>query len=255
MRIELDVREQDLSEIVRTVNTMQGMHKIEMKALPIGDIILYDKEDNERIIIERKSLYDLAASIKDGRYKEQSFRLSNSNVPNHNIIYLIEGDWSKYNEKKGRMDKEALLSACTTLNHYKGFSVWKTTSLNESAHWLIQLCNKMDKMDISCKPYYNVGDITTVSDKTYVDVATVQREKKKNIDETNICVFMLACIPGVSTKTAQCILDKKGSLKQLIQALELDPECLKDMCIQSANGKDRKISKTVIKSIVDYLSL
>ena len=49
------------------------------------------------LIIERKSLNDLASSIKDGRYAEQSFRLSNIEHHNHNIVYLIEGDRGTYN--------------------------------------------------------------------------------------------------------------------------------------------------------------
>ena len=48
------------------------------------------------MIIERKTIQDLAASIRDGRYKEQSIRLSQSNIPNHHILFMIEGDIDKY---------------------------------------------------------------------------------------------------------------------------------------------------------------
>ena len=44
------------------------------------------------ILIERKSLNDLESSIKDGRYSEQSIRLNSSEIHNHNIYYLIEGN-------------------------------------------------------------------------------------------------------------------------------------------------------------------
>ena len=81
-------------------------HEIKLESLPLGDMILLDKEEKEKVIFERKSLYDLAASIKDGRYKEQSFRLNQCNLHNHNIIYIIEGDLEKYNPKKGRIDKK-----------------------------------------------------------------------------------------------------------------------------------------------------
>jgi crossover junction endonuclease MUS81 len=40
-------------------------------------------------IIERKIADDLAASIMDGRYKHQKFRLKNSGLPN--IFYMFEG--------------------------------------------------------------------------------------------------------------------------------------------------------------------
>lgn len=40
-------------------------------------------------IIERKTADDLAASIMDGRYEEQKFRLRNCGI--NNVIYLVEG--------------------------------------------------------------------------------------------------------------------------------------------------------------------
>lgn len=45
-------------------------------------------------IIERKTADDLAASILDGRYEEQKFRLKNCGV--NNVIYLVEGTPGQY---------------------------------------------------------------------------------------------------------------------------------------------------------------
>ena len=63
--------------------------EIKSESLPLGDII-FEKDKNEIIMIERKTWKDLAASIRDGRYNEQSFRLNECDIHNHNIIYLIE---------------------------------------------------------------------------------------------------------------------------------------------------------------------
>ena len=57
------------------------------ETLLLGDVIITNDKDEEVLIIERKTLRDLAASIKDGRYLEQSFRLNNCNCHNHHIIY------------------------------------------------------------------------------------------------------------------------------------------------------------------------
>lgn len=52
------------------------VHEIKSERLPLGDIILHDPvSDKDIVLFERKTLNDLAASIQDGRYKEQSFRL------------------------------------------------------------------------------------------------------------------------------------------------------------------------------------
>ena len=274
MRIEVDVREKDLLSVLGTLNIMNGNHEIISKSLPIGDVIIYDDANNERIIIERKSLYDLAASIKDGRYKEQSFRLSNSNIHNHNIIYLIEGDWNSYSEIKGRMDKNTLMSACITLNHYKGFSVWKTQSLNETSWLIVQMCNKMKKMDSSENSYFSnniqcmnntsVDNNTSVIDTTVIDtsvinttvintqyceVSSLPREKKKNITNDNAAQIMLSCLPGVSVKSAQVLINYYGSLKKLLEAVENKDNTLQSLCIESTNGKTRKIGKNVLDSL------
>ena len=62
---------------------------LEKQVLPLGDIVLETDEGKKVMLIERKTYTDLLASIKDGRYEEQSYRLNGLNHPNHNIIYLI----------------------------------------------------------------------------------------------------------------------------------------------------------------------
>ena len=58
---------------------------VEFKQLDLGDIIICDEEGSELLMFERKTPSDLASSIIDGRYNEQSFRLSNYKLHNHNI--------------------------------------------------------------------------------------------------------------------------------------------------------------------------
>ena len=102
--------------------------------MPLGDIIIYDDND-EKLVIERKCLNDLLASIKDGRYEEQSYRLNGLNHPNHNIYYLIEGDVNKANRfKDNNIEKLTLYSAMFSLNYYKGFSVYRSDNVNETAY-------------------------------------------------------------------------------------------------------------------------
>ena len=99
MFIKIDHRETDVLTNMSLL-FRDHSHQITVENLHIGDIILYDNDNNEKIIFERKSLYDLAASIKDGRYTEQSYRLNNCSCHNHNIVYIIEGDLERYNVQK-----------------------------------------------------------------------------------------------------------------------------------------------------------
>ena len=99
MFIKIDYREDDLKTNMNLL-FREHSHEIETENLALGDIILLNNEREENVIFERKSLYDLASSIKDGRYAEQSFRLNECQQHNHNIIYVIEGDLERYNPQK-----------------------------------------------------------------------------------------------------------------------------------------------------------
>ena len=79
MKLYIDNREP--KSIINYINYLHENSKnkfiIEIKTLDLGDYIIYDERyDKQIIIFERKSLSDLESSIKDGRYTEQSFRLS-----------------------------------------------------------------------------------------------------------------------------------------------------------------------------------
>ena len=94
MIIKIDTREVDLYKLCNQKMIANETVNVVQETLPLGDIVICDKEDKELIVLERKTLRDLAASIVDGRYNEQSFRLNQLNLENHNIIYLIEGNIS-----------------------------------------------------------------------------------------------------------------------------------------------------------------
>ena len=144
MFIKIDTRESDL---MTTMNLLfkEHSHEVSVEKMDLGDIILSTTDNEEKIIFERKSLYDLASSIKDGRYSEQSYRLNEYSLHNHHIVYIIEGDFERYNAVKGRMDKKTLYSALVTLNYFKGFSVIRTKNINETCELIINHADKLQK--------------------------------------------------------------------------------------------------------------
>jgi len=94
MKVIIDEREPTLYERCIEIVKSSELNDIVItkQVLLIGDIIFRTNEDKLICIIERKSLSDLLASIKDGRYEEQSHRLShNGECSLHQVIYLIEG--------------------------------------------------------------------------------------------------------------------------------------------------------------------
>lgn len=248
MKLKVDYREKELIELLKAYNTQFDFKKIdiEIENLPLGDAIICDEEGIEKIIVERKSLNDLASSIKDGRYVEQSHRLLNSPMHNHNIIYLIEGNLSTWTNKY-KVKANTLYSAIFSLNYYKGFTVIKTHDVTETAEYLLRMCDKLNRESKKVS-YYETGEVLP---KRYSEV--VKKVKKNNITPDNIGEIILSQIPGVSSSTSQVIMNKFGSLYGLLCELDTNHKCLNDLKLTSYSGKERRISKTSIRNIIQYL--
>jgi len=249
MFITIDNRETDL---LTTMNLLfQGhSHQVKLENLALGDIILYDSDEKEKIIFERKSLYDLAASIKDGRYTEQSYRLHNCDCHNHNVVYIIEGDLERYNVQKGRMDKKTLYSALITLNYFKGFSVVRTKNVNETCELIINYADKLGK-ESKKVGFYDENRV----DKEINYCEVIKKQKKNNITRDNIGEIMLSTIPGVSSKSAIAIMTIYKSVQCLINELKNDNHCLDNIKMTSSNGQERKINKSCIENVKLFLDI
>jgi ERCC4-type nuclease len=130
--------------------------QIDIQSLDLADAIIKRTFDQKEVVyIERKSIADLLASIKDGRYEEQSYRLANaSGMPTHHIIYIIEGFLSSVSVA----EKKLVLSVITSLNVFKGFSVLRTANVHETAELLITMTDKIGRdLEKGRMPVYFAG--------------------------------------------------------------------------------------------------
>lgn len=273
MNVKIDVRERDLIEQVKYFIGIMPIYKdinVIVETLPLGDVIL-ENAGSEKLIIERKSIRDLGASIKDGRYAEQSYRLNGIDMPNHNIIYLIEGDINKINKFVDKTDKITIHSAVFSLNYYKGFSVIRTMNMEETALFICNSANKLRKSESENKlPYYSsqllkpveknsnlecenvVSKVEDSDEKDYVGV--VKKVKKENITPQNIDEIMLSQIPGVSSTTAISIIKEFNSICNLIKQIEeKGVECMKNISYITTKNQTRKINKTSVANIAKFL--
>ena len=80
MKLVLDNREKKLVEecnkLITSIDTFKNI-SVSIETLEIGDIIIKNDEGNELVIIERKSISDLIASIKDKRRKYKKYLFLN----------------------------------------------------------------------------------------------------------------------------------------------------------------------------------
>jgi len=298
MRIVIDNREGELitrtNEIVSLLpEDKKKRIEIVIGNLPIGDILIQKPSDlvvggfqppdqkivdKTLLIIERKTFADLLASIKDGRYEEQSHRLLNAGgVPPHSVIYLLEGMFSSLREPS---HKKIIYSAMTSLNYFKGFSVMRTSSVYETAEWLVAMVDKLDRelekeleKEVKEQPYNTLnekegvtgseGEALNLERSTTVLRGTigspvpysnfVKKVKKENITPENIGEIVLSQIPGISAVTATAIMKKFSTFPKLLTAIQGNPKCMDDIMLENA-GKSRKISKSSVENIKKFFS-
>lgn len=275
MNIKIDNRETDLIQLCQLELAKESVKEsakskssknnitIEVLPLPIGDIIL-EYLGKEIIIIERKSAADLEASIKDGRYEEQSYRLSNSEVHNHNIVYLIEGSLIN------RQNKQMLYSSMFSLNYSKGFSVLRSTSIQETAYIICNMAYKLNKNMLENKlSYYKNKEVKEIKEEANdVDetdntnknehqetsyCSVVKKVKKDNITPENISEIMLCQIPSISSVSAIAIMSQFKTMQNLISSVKADPLCLNSITCLNSKGQSRKLGKNIIANIIKFL--
>jgi len=301
MKVIIDERESELYEKCYSIVNLEGNTtyiQLFKQVLPLGDVLIHTDEDKPVLLIERKTFSDLLSSIKDGRYEEQSYRLSHSNEYfMHSIIYLIEG---LYSGLKSQTEKKTIYSAMTSLNYFKGFSVLKTSTIRESAELIIWMANKIDREMMKGKiPYYlkptyrshpalsmpssvntldptsteptpvlishpieNIKEntvetgltetpIETVTEADYCSV--VKKVKRENITPENIGEIILCQIPGIHSATAISIMKQFRNFPHFIEELNKNPNVLNNIQCSMSNGKSRKINKTCVQNIKQYL--
>tara|TARA_B100001093_G_scaffold510492_1_gene576481 strand:- start:1139 stop:1882 length:744 start_codon:yes stop_codon:yes gene_type:complete len=245
MKIIIDNREPDI--LINTLNDLVKDNNIDYQtqSLEIGDIqIFQDNEIEPSIIFERKSLSDLLASIKDGRYNEQSFRLDNYSLHNHNIYYLIEGNIENL---RNQQDKQIIYSSLLTLSYFKGFSIINSVNIIQTANIIFRFCDKL-KRETKRNSYYK--DIPLNKENNNYS-SVIKTSKKANITKDNILEIMLMQIPGISSNTASIIGEEYKTMLNLLKCLGDNPHCLDNL--QCGIQNKRKISKTIIQNINEYL--
>jgi ERCC4-type nuclease len=185
-------------------------------------------------IIERKSISDLASSIKDGRFREQKERLSQSNA---NIIYMIEGN---INTLRGNgICKTTLKSSIINLQLKHKYLVFKTDSESDSFEYLLLLYKKIQEN--------NGIDFNKSENVTF----------KKRDSMSSVYINQLTMINGVSKAIALKIAEKYKSLIILINTYkntENNTGCenlLSDIQITDKRKLGKALSKKIFNALIE----
>ena len=237
MEIATDYREADLLRCLRM--ECPSTFTVVSENLPVADVVITNKTTGEKLYIERKTVKDLSASIRDGRYKEQSQRLLAASARPELVFYLIEGLWKKYpNRSEHCLPRSTLISALFTLSTEKRFSVHKTEDCAESADWIKCVALKFMK---------------TTGETTAGTVQPLALRRSETVTSANVESLMLAVVPGISPRIAAALLEEFGGLTGVLDAVRSSDGRLGEIQIAGSGGKLRKISSKCVKDMVNLL--
>lgn len=197
MNIFIDNREQKL---------LPFLPEFVPKQLELGDIII--DSDNHKIIIERKTIPDFNASLRDGRYRNQKLRLLEwKNTPEENIrkdvIYILE-------EKYGDNKDKAYWGAIVNANLRDGIFVIQTDGLVRTAEIVQDIKKKVEE-----------GKMMALEGNRE-DIHLEGLSKGDYNTPQNCYLGQLAIIPGVSKTSAKILVSKFPTMKKLINEIEFN---------------------------------
>ena len=242
LNLVYDTRELKLKELLEKTDTINLCQEY----LDLGDIVFRDDDGKDVLVIERKTLSDLYSSIQDGRYKEQKIRLMN-NYTRDQIVYIIEGTISN-STKFFKNSKSITDGALLNMAFRDKLTVLRTTDINETASILYKIGGKI----IKNPEFFNSNIYPTTPQIQYLD--TIKICKKDNMNPKLCNIIQLSQIPGVSKQMGETIIEKYGSISNLIlEYKKIDDEKDKLQFLKNIELTNRKLGPVISKRIYEYL--
>ncbi|XP_055303441.1 crossover junction endonuclease MUS81 [Sitodiplosis mosellana] len=208
----------------------------EVRRLSVGDFLWICRDETNKehelvlpYIIERKRMDDLASSIKDGRFHEQKFRLSDCGL--HNRIYMIE---NRGNNTHVGLPLTNLLQATTNTLVQNGFIVKFTDSNENSMFYLSVMSNLLIKMyakkdlvhstktEIDRLPANYYSDLDAKSEVELIDFKEFSKStgKMRNFTIRDMFNRQLVSLKSLSIDKALAITEIYPTPRSLISAYD-----------------------------------
>lgn len=206
-------------------------HKI--SRMTIGDYAVCC-EEAVVAIFERKSLEDLAASIKDGRYDNKQGLIDLRERSGCRVYYVVEGKIPKTPDMRvGGIPWGCLESALDHMTIRDGFNMLYTKDALETAR---RLC----RFTRSIQTLINKGELEVVDGST-VGLLTEKRE----IRDEDVVRSMWCKFRGIAATTADVFMER-WSIREVVRG-EVDI----DKLAETKMPDGRMVGKRVVKSLGD----
>lgn len=222
-----------------------GLENSSVAALELGDYVFRNGTEDV-LVVERKTLADFAASITDGRHREQKSRLLGV-YPSSLVVYIVEGDL--LNAAKAlsysRVGPDVLVSAMLNTMMRDGIHVIRTAGPEETVYILSCLRKKLEK-----------GHSTKTTHSQDLVASSVRSCKSANMTPEIAFQMMLACVPSVSVTTAERISLSYPTMCEFVDAVRAADAPLGFIQnLKAGKAGSRKISKKAVENILLFLGL
>jgi len=253
--IKIDNREKELIKIIESKEVKEAKEEKEIKPykilyenLDIGDIQIVDNDSKEILImIERKTLADLSASIKDGRYKEQKERMIHSLKKNIRKIVLIEGD----NYSDFTLSLKIFDSVIINTMIRDNIHIHLTKSLSDTMTFIENIIVNLPK-------YYDdlKEEIVNNIHKEYDGEHNCKTGKKDNLTVEMCFRNMLSQITGISTAIAQVIVQRYITMESLLNEIKKTEDNIgvKELADLKYGSAQRRIGDKISSKIYEHLT-
>ena len=284
----LDNREIKLLELIKSNPNYTIPYVVEN--LQIGDIIIKHTvantpEKTYNIILERKCITDMIASIKDGRYKEQKLRLQAEIAKNNSttetiICYILEGS---QNDLRLPQDKTMLNGSIISSIFRDKVPIIRTYTLQETLDIISRIHERLIK---DCRDFFPQQPLyipaTPISSNEILQqqhnqiqtqnqqqtlnqpqnnlyLASIKKCKKDNITPMVWNQMCYMNIPGISSQIAIKIAEYYPTIKELLEAYAkctTDGEkhlLLAEIVLTETDKQKRRIGGVISKRVYEFI--
>ncbi len=240
LQVWIDTREEELWEALAGWREPFEGWQVQRAALDVGDIV-FRRGDQELAILERKTVEDLAASQKDGRYREQRARLLAKKGTGVAVGYVLEApDWSATLSRTWGAFKEVhLQTAVVRLQMRYGLAVYMAADLRETIMWIRRIAGVL----VADPTVFKTGIAETATGVAAAYTEALHVKKASNMSSDRVLATLLRTVPGVGNAAADAIVAHVGD-KGFPGFYELSEEDLANLSL----GK-RKLGKALAHSL------
>lgn len=207
--------------------------------LQYGDFqLLYNNQ--VYFIIERKTISDLLASIKDGRYKNQKARLFQVFKPSQ-VYYVIEGAVPYDVSATSVQDKTVVSCVINTMLRDK-VGCFNTKGMRET----FDLVQNIYSRFVEDPKKYCEASVADCKEETRVHTSALD-------DAQRVLIKLLCQIPGMSDTSTQPFVERWQSFAAMYEEMRALNAVERLALLNTFKVNNRKLSRRIVENLVKLL--